>query len=193
MSAQNQEFLLSPHAEAERLWSGAQEAFPQARDGIAQLCETIDLGMRVVEILTIECLRKVRQEFPTSVSILLDPPPPNVDPTRDFMHAPKTLSLLDALDMLSDPGLPCISPALHRGWVDRVQVCRELRTNTKRATNLALDATQRDALMLIGAYRNRIFLLPPPVRIVPSEVLDAFPVLSELVEQLFARERVPAS
>ena len=188
MSTQSEGVVLSPHAEAERLWSGAQEAFQQARDGIAPLSETIDLGMRVVEILTIECLRKVRLEFPTSVATLLDPPPLEINLTRDFLNAPKTLRLIDALDMLSDPELTCISPGLHKGWVDHVQVCRELRTNTKRATGLSLDANQRGALMLIGAYRNRIFLLPPPVRIVPDEVLGAFPVLSELVGQLFARE-----
>ena len=44
--------------------------------------------------------------------------------------------------------------------------------------------------MLIGAYRNRIFFLPPPVLIIPDEVLGAFPTLIELVEQLFTMERL---
>jgi hypothetical protein len=40
--------------------------------------------------------------------------------------------------------------------------------------------------MLIGAYRNRIFQTPPPVKVMPREVLDAYPVLVELVNRLFA-------
>lgn len=188
MSTEPEGVFLSPRVEAERLWKGVEEISDRARDDIAALSEMIELGIRAVEILTIECLRRVRFEFPTSVAVLLDPPPPDVDPTRDFVHAPKTLQLVDALDMLSDPVLPCISLGLHRGWVDRAQVCRELRNNTKRATDLSLDVTQRDALMLLGAYRNRIFLLPPPVRIAPDEVLQAFPIVTMLVEQLLARD-----
>ena len=40
--------------------------------------------------------------------------------------------------------------------------------------------------MLLGAYRNRLFRLPPPVRIVPEEVVNAFPQLLDLAEHLFA-------
>ena len=54
------------------------------------------------------------------------------------------------------------------------------------ATGVTLDEKKREALVVIGAYRNRIFLLPPPVRIVADEVLDAFPALAELVDALFA-------
>jgi hypothetical protein len=108
-----------------------------------------------------------------------------VNPQRDFLHPPKSLRFIDAIDMLSALNLPCISPKLHHGWEDRTASCRRTREHTQRATGISLHESQRDALMLVGAYRNRIFLLPPPVRIVPEEVLGAFPTLEELVERLF--------
>ena len=141
MSEQQKEVLLSPHAEAERLWSGAREAIEKARRDVVRLSESVDLGMRVVEILTIECLRTVRQEFPASVSMLLDSPPPDVDLVRDFIHPPKSLCLIDALDMLSDRDLSCISPQLHHGWVNRTDLCRDLRASTRRATGISLNVS----------------------------------------------------
>jgi hypothetical protein len=189
MSALVEEVCLSSETEAERLWVGAQEAFHNARESIVDLSEAIDLGVRVAEILTVCSLEPVRDEFPATIKSLLAPPPPEVVAERDFLHPPKSLQFVDAVDMLSDMELPCISPQLHHGWEDRVASCRRSRARTKRATGISLDARRRDALMLIGAYRNRIFLLPPPVRIIPDEVLGAFPTLVELVEGLFASAR----
>jgi hypothetical protein len=184
---------LSPEAEAERLWGRAQEAFEKAKQSITDLCEAVDLGARVVEILTVHCLRRVRGEFPTTVAGLLEPPPPEVDAERDFLHPPRSLRFVDALDMLSAPALPCISQDLHRGWEDRVSSCRRSRARAERATGISLEEREREALVLIGAYRNRIFLLPPPVRVVPEEVLGAFPAVVALVERLFASVKAPAS
>jgi hypothetical protein len=184
---------LSPGTEAERLWSGAQEAFEQAAQGIVPLSEAIDLGVRVVEITAVQCLREVRHEFPATIASLLDPPPPEVNVERDFLHPPKSLRFIDAVDMLSDMELPCISPQRHHGWEDRVASCRRSRSRAERACGFFVDRRQREELMLLGAYRNRIFLLPPPVRIVTDEVLGAFPTLVELVERLFASARTRVS
>jgi hypothetical protein len=183
---------LSPENEAQRLWDGAQEAFRKARQGIVHLSEAVDLGVRVVEIMTTRRLQPVRDEFPASIASLLESPPPDVDPRRDFLNPPKSLRFIDALDMLSAADLPCISPQLHHGWEDRVVSCRRSRARTRRATGVSVDEKRRDALILIGAYRNRIFVLPPPVRIVPDEVASAYPTLVELVEHLFASATGPA-
>jgi len=185
--------LLSPESEAERLWQGAQEAFRKAGESIACLSEAVDLGVRVVEIMTARCLEPVRDEFPATIASLLEPPPPEVDPKRDFLHLPKSLRFIDVLDMLSAADLPCISPPLHHGWEDKVASCRRSRTRTRSVAGFSVDEQQRNALMLIGAYRNRIFLLPPPVRIVPEDVVNAFPALRKLVERLFASARALAS
>ena len=69
MSAESDGMFLSPLAEAERLWDGVRQVSKQAGSDIAQLSEMIDLGMRVVEILTIECLRRVRLEFPPTICL----------------------------------------------------------------------------------------------------------------------------
>lgn len=192
MSKLVENVYLSAEAEAERLWYGAQEAFHEARESIVCLSEAVDLGVRVVEIMTVRRLQPFRDAFPATIASLLESPTPHVDPKRDFLHPAKSLRFIDVLDMLSATDLPCISPDLHHGWEDRVASCRRSRVRTKRATQISVDETQRDALMLIGAYRNRIFLLPPPVQIVTNEVLDAFPILVELVERLFASARAPS-
>ena len=49
--------------------------------------------------------------------------------------------------------------------------------------DIALDEEEREALLL-SAYRNGIFRSPPPVRVVRGEILEAFPVLSNLMEAL---------
>ena len=193
MSELAKEVLLSPDAEAERLWVGAQEAFRKGRESFAELSKAIDLGVRVVEILTCRCLEGVRNEFPATITAMLESPPPDVDPKRDFLQPPKSLRFIDAIDMLSAADMPCVSPELHRGWEDRVRSCRRSRARAGAAIGVSLDEKQRDALMVIGAYRNRIFLLPPPVRIVADEVLGAFPALVDLVERLFAAAKTPAS
>jgi len=90
------------------------------------------------------------------------------------------------LDMLSARDVPCISPQLHHGWEDRDASCRRSRARTERVTGFSIDEDQRRDLMLIGAYRNRIFSLPPPVKVVPGEVLEAYPTLIDLVERLIA-------
>jgi len=39
-------------------------------------------------------------------------------------------------------------------------------------------------LLLLAAYRNRLFRCPPPVRVVPGEILDALVTLDRLVAGL---------
>ncbi len=193
MCASIERVLLSPATEAERLWQGAQEAFGKAGDGIAYLSEAVDLGVRVVEIMVAWRLEPVREEFPTTIASLLEPSPPEVVPSRDFLNAPKSLRFIDVLDLLSNVNLSCISPKLHHGWEDRFASCRRSRVRTEKVTSFSLSEDERDALMLIGAYRNRIFLLPPPVEIITKDVLDAYPTLLALGERLFQSMPTPAN
>jgi len=181
--------LLSPEDEAERLWKGAQKAFETAPESIADLSEALDLGVRDVEIMAAQRLQAVRRKLPSTVSCLIDPLSLKVHPSRDAIRVPNSLRFIDVLDMLSAEHLSCISPHLHHGWEDHAASCRHAREHTREATGISLDAESRNALMVIAAYRNRIFVVPPPVRIVPAEVIDAFPVLVTLAEQLFAGAR----
>ena len=56
--------------------------------------------------------------------------------------------------------------------------------SAQEALGFALGADQRDRLLLLSAYRNRIFRTPPPIRVVPAEIEAAFGDLEELIERL---------
>jgi hypothetical protein len=176
--------VLGPEEEASRLWGGAGEAFEKADRDLVSLCESLDLGIRAAEILVIQRLQPVKGDFPATIGLLLETPVADVDPIRDSVSAPKTLQFTDVLDLLSGEDLECASPGLHRGWEDRRFACARSRATAQGAVGLALDEEQRQKLLLLAAYRNRIFRYPPPVKIVPGEILSAFAALQSLVDRL---------
>lgn len=176
--------VLGPEEEAERLWRGAVEAFGRAETDLVALCETLDLGVRAAEILVIQRLQPVRGDFPATLGLLLETPVPEVVVPRDSVSTERTLGFTDILDLLSDEALDCASPGLHRGWEDRVFSCRRSRATAREAVGVTLSGAEREGLLLLAAYRNRIFRTPPPVRIVRSEILAAFEHLRSLVERL---------
>ena len=94
------------------------------------------------------------------------------------------MQFTDILDLLSEEQLDCVGPKLHRGWEDRRFSCRRSRATAAEAIGLTVDAAERDRLLLLAAYRNRIFRYPPPIRIVPAEIVEAFPALAALVQSL---------
>ncbi|MCP3960694.1 MAG: hypothetical protein GY719_22855 [bacterium] len=177
---------LGPREEADRLWKGAQEAFEQAEESFVRLCEALDLGLRAIEILAVLRLQPVRPELPASIAMLLESPEPEVDVTRDGIHVPNSLSFVHVVDMLSDDGLDCVSPKLHHGWEDRRHSCLRSRKLARETTGVSLGREDRDHLLLLQAYRNRIFRLPPPVKIVPGDIVVAFPAAARLYERLSA-------
>lgn len=178
---------ITPREEADRLWRGARDAFGEAGEHLARMCEAIDLGIRAVEIQVFSKLQPVRKRFPGSVAMLLESPSPRVDPRADALCVPATLTFVDMIDVLSDEGLDCVSRKLHHGWEDRGRACRRARALARETLGVVLDEERRGKLLTLEAYRNRIFRTPPPVRIVPSEVLDAFTSLEWLFETLAAR------
>ncbi len=175
---------LTPEQEAERLWQGSEQEFAAAADDLARLCAALELGVRAAEVLAVLRLRTVKKDLPATIGMLLEHPPEEVDSWRDVVQMPKSLSFAETIDMLSEEGLECVTPHLHHGWEDRRRSCGRARETARRATGVTLDTATRDRLMILAAYRNRIFSTPPPVRIVPSEIVDAFPTLRELVQQL---------
>lgn len=175
---------ITPQEEADRLWQGAREAFGESDHSLVRLCEAIDLGIRSVEILVGLRLQDVREQFPGSIALLLEAPDPSVDPRGDALAVPNTLSFLNMIDMLSAESLDCVSRKLHHGWEDRDRACRRARALAQRALGIVLDAERRDQLLALEAYRNRIFRMPPPVRIVRSEILEAYPSLAWFYQSL---------
>jgi hypothetical protein len=175
---------LGPREEAGRLWEGALAAYETASTDIVALCETLDLGLHAAEILAVQLLRPVKDDFPATIGAQLSTPVPEVDVWRDAISVPKTLQFTDIVDLLSAEDLECVSPGLHRGWEDRRFACRRSRATARGATGLSLTADEQEQLLLLSAYRNRLFRCPPPVRVVPGDVLAAFPALRRLVDGL---------
>lgn len=184
MSNPQEVMTLGPEEEAARLWEGAREAFEKSDSSLVSLCESLDLGIRAAEILLIQRLHPVRARFPATIEVQLELPDPTVDAYRDAMATPKAMQFTDLLDLLSEESLDCVSPRLHRGWEDRKFSCRRSRTTARDAAGMALDAESRDKLLLLSAYRNRIFRYPPPLQIVPADIVGAYPALVDLVDKL---------
>ncbi|UCD24508.1 MAG: hypothetical protein JSW51_00900 [Gemmatimonadota bacterium] len=172
---------LSPEEEAKRLWNGALEARKTATEDLISLCAALDLGLRSAEILTIQKLQPIKDHFPATIGVLLDTPNPEVDTHRDAISVPNSLQFTDIVDLLSAEELECVSPGMHRGWEDRRFSCRRSRVSAQEVIGVSLDANERDQLLLLAAYRNRIFRYPPPIKVNTHDVVTAFASLERLV------------
>jgi hypothetical protein len=178
---------LGPDDEAERLWEGAVKANEKAADNLVALCESIDLGLHAAEILVIQRLIAIKDQFPATIGAQLQVPLAEVDVYRDAVSVPSNLEFTEILDLLSEEGLECVGPRLHRGWEDRRFSCHRARDTARDGVGITLGSEERDQLLLLAAYRNRIFRYPPPLQIVPSEILAAFDSLTKLVEGLLGK------
>jgi hypothetical protein len=107
-----------------------------------------------------------------------------VDTLEDATTVPNSVHFTEILDLLSEEGLECVAPGLHRGWEDRRFSCKRSRVTAQEALGLSLAEGERTDLLLLAAYRNRIFRAPPPVRVVPKEILGAFGSLEGLMGRL---------
>lgn len=175
---------LGAEEEAQRVWRAALEARMSATTDLVALSASIDLGLRAVEILAVHRLQPAKDKFPATIAAQLETPSPAVDTHGDAISVPSTLQFTDVLDLLSAEDLECVSPGMHRGWEDRRFSCRRSRTTAREALGITLAAAERDKLLLLSAYRNRISRNPPPVRIVPGEIITAFDSLVPVVERL---------
>lgn len=175
---------LGAEDEADRLWKGALGAQKLASEDFVALCEALDLGLRTAEILVTHRLQPVKDQFPATIGLQLDTPSPEVDAHRDAITIPASLPFTAILDLLSGAEMECVAPGLHRGWEDRRFSCRRSRVTAGEALGITLHQEERDQLLLLSAYRNRIFRSPPPVTVVRDDILDALPALTRLVEGL---------
>jgi hypothetical protein len=137
-----------------------------------------------VEVLAVRRLRSVAGRFPATIASYLEVPDASVNAHRDAVAVPHTLQFIDIIDLLADEGLACVSPHLHRGWEDRRFSCKRSRKTAQEATGAALDQDAYEKLLLLAAYRNRIFRVQPPVAVKPSEIVRAYPALTALYETL---------
>lgn len=169
---------LDAAGEAGRLWAEAERAV--ASEGLTRLCEAIEFGLRAVEILAVQRLQAIRGEVPATVSLLLETPEAEVDVHRDAVSVPPTISFTEVVDLLSADDLDCVGPHLHRGWEDRRFACQRVRKVARTAVGITLAAEEREDLLLLAAYRNRIFRYPPPVVVQPRALRAAFASLRSI-------------
>ena len=175
---------LGPEDEAKRLWEGAAQAKESATTDLVSLCESIELGVHAAEILVIQRLLPVKDQFPATIGVQLQVPVPEVDAYRDAVSVPNSLGFTEILDLLRGEDLECVGPRMHRGWEDRRFSCKRARVTVQEVVGVTLTSDERDQLLLLAAYRNRIFRYPPPLQLVPGDILPAFDALSRLVENL---------
>ncbi|MDH4046197.1 MAG: hypothetical protein OEY20_06240 [Gemmatimonadota bacterium] len=175
---------LGAEDEARRLWHAAQDAKTRAGADLVALIEALDLGLHAAEILVIQRLQPVKDRFPATIGAQLATPTPEVDPHRDGIHVPKVLQFTDVIDLLSGDELECVSPGMHRGWEDRAFACRRSRAVARETIGITLTAAEQTQLLLLAAYRNRLFRCPPPVRVIPADIHAALDPLARLVERL---------
>ena len=105
----------------------------------SKLCESLDLGLRAAEILTVHRLNPIRDQFPATIGLQLEHAGPEVDPHRDGIQVPKAIQFNEVIDLLSDPELACVSPGMHRGWEDRRFACRRSRVAAQEAIGVTLN------------------------------------------------------
>lgn len=175
---------LGPDDEAQRVWRAALNARMSASTDLVSLISALELGLRAVEILVVHRLQPAKDQFPATIAAQLDTPSPDVDAHRDAISVPSTLQFTDILDLMSAEELECVSPGMHRGWEDRRFSCRRSRATARDALGITIDESDRDNLLLLSAYRNRLTRYPPPVRLAPNQIVDAFESLVPVVERL---------
>ena len=175
---------LGPEEEGRRVWSAALAARISAPTDLVDLCSAIDLGLRAIEILVVYRLQKTKDQFPATIAAQLDTPHPEVDTQRDAINVPSTLTFTDILDLLSAEELECVSPGMHRGWEDRRFSCKRSRVTARETLGLTLESAERTNLLLLSAYRNRVMRYPPPIRIEPYKIIEAFDSLVPVAEKL---------
>lgn len=177
---------LGAFEEAKRLWDAATSLRGDSGNDIVALLEAVDLGLRAVEILAVERLHDIRGDFPATIAALLDRPTREVDVQRDAVHVPATVGFTEIVDLLSAAEAECVAPGMHRGWEDRRFSCRRSRDTAQKAVGYTIPVEDAGALVLLSAYRNRVFRLPPPVLVNRGEVKAGFPPLERLYGALSA-------
>lgn len=175
---------LDAHQEATRLWRGALDAFQDAPDSLVSLCESLDLGVRAAELYAVLGLEAMQQGFPEALRMHLQSQDPEIHWYRDAMDGVPCVQFRVLLDLMSDADLDCIAVELHGAARPSAFPCERARASAYTALGFSLSGEDRDLLLLLLAYRNRIFRCVPPVEIRKEEVLVAFPALVQLVGKL---------
>jgi len=170
---------------AEQLLTGVERGGLAASDDPIDVARAIRLCLRAAQALAFQLFEAVRDDYPVTIQALMATPETGLDVDLDARIDPtELLGFVELLDMLSDSGLSCIAPRLHRGWLDKKQSCREARLVSTGRAGFALTGGEREDLMLGLAVTNRVFVVPPPFEGEAERWKRALPPMLNLVERL---------
>jgi hypothetical protein len=145
------------------------------------------LGLRAAELMATELINQAEIDYPSTIQSLRITPPAAIDYDQDaFSDAAYKLTFMDLMDLFSPENLVCIAPHLHRGWQDKKQSCRQVRSITQDRTGFGIDENLRDKLLKAQAIHNRLFFFPPPLILDIQQAKLALDTLVDFVRKLAA-------
>jgi hypothetical protein len=143
-------------------------------------------GWHAVELLLWLRLAPERDAFDPWFQDYLHEGEPALSVDRDARWQEKArLSLLESLDLLSEPDLPILRPEFYQGWQDRTIRCQALRRQVNELlSGGGITGAQREDLLLLLAAYHRLVRLPAETVCDPDAILEAMPSLLDLVDML---------
>jgi hypothetical protein len=185
MTSQESATDLDTRAMAANMIAGIAKSGLAASSEPLEVAQALAMAIRAAQLHCLGRLARVVSGFPATIQALMTLPEPGIDTDRDALaESQDFLGFLDMLDLLSGELLECLAPRLHRGWQDKVQSCRAARLLTLEAVGFELDEEQRASLLSALACVNRVFVVPPPVRLSPDEVREALEAVLGLIARL---------
>ena len=170
---------------AELLLISVEKGGLAASEDPIDVAQAIRLCLRAAQALAFQLFEVCRDDYPVTIQALMATPEPALDVDLDARIDPtELLGFVELLDMLSDSGLSCVAPRLHRGWLDKKQSCREARHVSTGRAGFTLTGGEREDLMLGLAITNRVFVAPPPFEVEAERWKRALPPMLDLVQRL---------
>ncbi len=147
--------------------------------------QAVAISIRVAHLLGVEILQSVADEFPANIQELLNVPETEIDTDRDaFIREADFISFLELVDIFSDEESACVAPALHRGWQDKTESCRQARRIARQALGYSIGERYRESLLDAVSIQNRLTRVPAPVQLSTGMCRIAFTGLLGLIERL---------
>ncbi len=150
-----------------------------------EMATGLELAFRSFHLLALAKLEPAKSQLPATNQALMAVPEAAIEVRRDaLVHRADFLAPIDVLDLMSESGLPCVAPHLHRGWQDRQRSCLHARQVAASAFGFWIGGDERDTLLAGLAIANRVALVPPPVTCDRIAIRAAFHPVLRLIERL---------
>ncbi len=181
--------LLSNRAIAKSLLESLDAKRIANTDDPVEVGRAVGVLIRAAHLLGVEALQTVAHAFPASIQGLLIQPEANIDVDRDaFIGDEDFIDFVDLIDILCEEQSECVAPQLHRGWQDKTQSCRQVRSIACKAVGYSIGERLRESLLHAVSIQNRLMRVPAPVQLSTGKTRDALASLLDLIEHLVPPE-----